>query len=452
MLTHGQHGTQTTSVGGGPALTKSCSVLPDSLEHMSAVSSAASTRDAYEAYKARGLNLNMQRGQPSDADFDLSNDLLHAVGTEDLTTPSGVDIRNYPGGVGGLPEARALFARYLDVEPGQTLVWNNASLELQSHVLTLMLLRGPRGGQPWVGTSPKIIVTTPGYDRHFTLLAQLGFELVAVDMQPDGPDVDAIERLAAADPTVRGLLFVPTYSNPSGETISLDKARRLVSLQAASPDFTVLADDAYRVHHLSADERDTPVNFVELAREAGNPDRAFVFASTSKITFSGAGLGFVASSADNIKLLSSYLAALSIGPNKVEQYRHVKFLQAYPGGLEGLMAAHAALIAPKFAAVTQILETELADSGLATWSRPRGGYFISLDTALPVADRVIALADEAGVSLTPAGATYPDGQDPKNSNIRLAPTRPDLDEVQLAMKVVATCIRLASEEYQASQR
>jgi DNA-binding transcriptional MocR family regulator len=414
---------------------------------MSAISASTGIREAYDAYKARGLKLNMQRGQPSDADFDLSNDLLLAVGPGDVTTPSGVDIRNYtPGAIAGLSEARALFARYLEVEPEQILVWNNASLELQAHVLTMMLLRGPRGAQPWVGTNPTIIVTTPGYDRHFTLLEGLGYSMVAVEMQPDGPDIDAIERLAA-DPAVRGLLFVPTYSNPTGETISVDKARRLVELNAANPDFTIFADDAYRVHHLSPDDRDTAVNFVALGAEAGNPNRTFVFASTSKITFAGAGLGFVASSTDNIKLLGAYLTALSIGPNKVEQHRHVRFLESYPGGLDGLMTAHANLIAPKFAAVTEILQRQLGETGLATWSRPKGGYFISLDTTLPIADRVIALANEAGVSLTPAGATYPGGRDPKNSNIRLAPTRPALDEVKLAMEVVAACIQLASEEY-----
>jgi len=416
---------------------------------MSAISANPAAREAYEAYKAQGLKLNMQRGQPSDADFDLSNELLLAVGPDDTMTPSGIDVRNYSVTVAGLPEARALFARYLDVEPEQTLVWNNASLELQAHVLTMMLLRGPRGGQPWVGSNPKIIVTTPGYDRHFTLLEALGYEMVAVQMRPDGPDVDAIEQLAA-DKSVRGVLFVPTYSNPSGETISADKARRLVSMTTANPDFTVFADDAYRVHHLTED-RDIAVNFVALAAEAANPDRAVVFASTSKITFAGAGLGFVASSTDNITLISKYLNALSIGPNKVEQLRHVRFLEAYPGGMEALMAAHGALIAPKFAAVTEILGRELGETGLATWSQPRGGYFISLDTALPIADRVIALANEAGVSLTPAGATYPGGRDPNNSNIRLAPTRPELDEVRLAMQVVATCIRLASEEHQATR-
>jgi aspartate/methionine/tyrosine aminotransferase len=425
----------------------------DSLEAMSAVSATPNTREAraaYEGYKSRGLKLNMQRGQPADADFDLSNDLLLAVGPEDVNTPSGLDVRNYSVGATGIPEARALFAEYLGVTAAQTVVWNNASLELQGHVLTMMLLRGPRGGRPWVGTNPTIIVTTPGYDRHFSLLEALGFSLVTVAMQPDGPDVDAIEALASSDPTIRGVLFVPTYSNPGGETISAAKAQRLVGMTAANPEFTIFADDAYRVHHLSGDERDEAVNLVELAELAGHPDRVFVFGSTSKVTFAGAGLGFAASSVDNIATLVAYLGALSIGPNKVEQWRHVRFLQSYPGGLDALMAAHGKIIAPKFAAVSEVLDHHLGGTGLATWSKPRGGYFISLDTALPVADRVVTLANEAGVSLTPAGATYPGGRDPHNSNIRLAPTRPEVGDVRLAMEVVAACIRLASYEYQAT--
>ncbi|PTA69678.1 aminopeptidase [Deinococcus arcticus] len=408
----------------------------------------AQAQAAYDAIRRRGLKLNMQRGQPADADFDLSNGLLSALGPGD-THLDGLDLRNYPGGVTGLPSARALFGQYLDLKPENMVVWNNASLELQGYVLTFALLHG-RGGAPWTGPRPKMIVTVPGYDRHFLLLQTLGFELLPVAMQPDGPDVDAIEALAAADPAVKGVLFVPTYSNPGGETISAEKARRLAGLQAAAPDFTILADDAYRVHHLSPSpaEQDTPVNFVALCRDAGHPDRAFVFASTSKITFAGAGLGFVGTSEDNVRWLSRYLNAQSIGPNKLEQARHVTFLQGYPGGLEGLMAAHAALIAPKFRAVDEVLREELGEGGAyATWTRPRGGYFIGLDTAEPVADRVVALAEAAGVSLTPAGATYPGGQDPHNRNIRLAPTRPPVEEVYEAMRAVAACVRLATEEY-----
>ncbi|SEJ00974.1 DNA-binding transcriptional regulator, MocR family, contains an aminotransferase domain [Deinococcus reticulitermitis] len=410
-------------------------------------------RADYEALQARGLKLDLQRGQPSDADFDLSNGLLTALGAED-THFDGLDLRNYPGGVAGLPSARAMFGAYLDLKPENVLVWNNSSLELQGLVLGFALLRGVRGSAGgWVHESPKMIVTVPGYDRHFLLLQTLGFELLTVEMQPDGPDVDAIERLASADPSVKGVLFVPTYSNPGGETISEAKARRLAGLRAAAPDFTVFADDAYRAHHLYGEgERDTPVNLVSLCRDAGHPDRAFVFASTSKITFAGAGLGFVGSSEDNVAWLSKFLNAQSIGPNKVEQARHVKFLLGYEGGLEGLMREHARLIAPKFEAVYRALEAELGagGGGYATWQTPRGGYFISLDTVDPVAGRVVQLAKEAGIVLTPAGATYPGGQDPHNANIRLAPTRPPLAEVETAMRGVAVCVRLAAEEYRAA--
>ncbi len=413
----------------------------------------------YEAFRASGLKLNMQRGQPSDQDFDLSAGLLTAVGPHDTLTPSGQDIRNYSaGGAAGLPEARALFGSVMGVSAEQTLVWNNASLELQGHVLTWALLRGlPSSTAPWAAQPgderPQMIVTTPGYDRHFLLLQTLGFELLSVDMQPDGPDLDAVERLAVSSTRVKGLLFVPTYSNPGGETISAAKAERLARMQAAAPDFTIFADDAYRVHHLHATDRDVPVNFVELCAAAGNPERAFVFSSTSKVTFAGAGLGFLASSAANIQAVGNWLNAQSIGPNKVEQWRHVRFLEGYPGGVEGLMARHAEIIAPKFAAVDEVLGQELGRGGeLATWGTPKGGYFIGLDTALPVAKRVVELAAAAGVSLTPAGATYPGGLDPNDSNIRLAPTRPPVQEVRQAMQVVAACIRLASEEYQAGKQ
>ena len=413
----------------------------------------------YEAFRASGLKLNMQRGQPSDQDFDLSSGLLTAVGPHDTLTPSGQDVRNYSaGGAAGLPEARTLFGSVMGVSAEQTLVWNNASLELQGHVLTWALLKGlPSSTAPWAtelqGERPQMIVTTPGYDRHFLLLQTLGFELLTVDMQPDGPDLDAVEKLALSSTRVKGLLFVPTYSNPGGETISAGKAERLARMQAAAPDFTIFADDAYRVHHLHAADRDVPVNFVELCAAAGNPDRAFVFSSTSKVTFAGAGLGFLASSVANVGAIGNWLNAQSIGPNKVEQWRHVRFLEGYPGGIAGLMARHAEIIAPKFAAVDEVLGQELGRGGeLATWGTPKGGYFIGLDTTLPVAKRVVELAAAAGVSLTPAGATYPGGLDPNNSNIRLAPTRPPVQEVRQAMQVVAACINLASEEYRAGHQ
>ena len=409
----------------------------------------ATAQAAYDELAALGLKLNLQRGQPSDADFDLSDGLLTAV-TRGQTTMDGIDLRNYPGGVAGLPSARALFGRYLGLEAANTVVWNNSSLELQALVLGFALLHGLRGSSGgWVHDRPKLVVTTPGYDRHFLLLTTLGFELVTVDMQPDGPDVAAIEA-AASDPSVKGVLFVPTYSNPGGETISAAKAARLAGLDAAASDFTIFADDAYRAHHLG--EPVATVNFVELCASAGHADRAFVFGSTSKITFASGGLGFVGTSPDNVAWLTKLLGAQSIGPNKVEQARHVRFIESYPDGLDGLMRAHAALIAPKFAAVDEVLTAELGtDGAYATWTTPRGGYFSSLFTTAPVAARVVDLANAAGVSLTPAGATYPGGADPENRNIRLAPTRPPVGEVRTAMEVAAACIRLATEEYRAAR-
>ncbi|MFZ0157622.1 MAG: aminotransferase [Kineosporiaceae bacterium] len=404
---------------------------------------------AYDAFAAKGLKLNMQRGQPSDADFDLSGGLLTALGGSD-TSMDGIDLRNYPGGLAGLPSARALFARYLDVAAENVIVWNNSSLELQGLVLSFAMLHGVRGSRPWFGQSPKMIVTVPGYDRHFLLLETLGFELLTVPMQPDGPDLDAVEELASSDPSVKGIVFVPTYSNPGGETISAAKARRLASMPTAATDFTIFADDAYRAHHLG--RPDPVVNLIGLCAAAGNPDRAVVYASTSKITFAGAGLGFLASSTATITWMSTFLGAQSIGPNKVEQARHVRFLESYPGGLEGLMRDHAALIAPKFAVVDEILAAELGtDGAYATWTTPRGGYFSRLDTTAPVAARVVQLAEAAGVSLTPAGATHPGGTDPDNRTIRIAPTRPPIEEVRTAMQVAAACIRLATQEYRAAQ-
>jgi DNA-binding transcriptional MocR family regulator len=403
-------------------------------------------QEKYASYKAMNLKLNMQRGQPSDADFELSNDLLTIIGPNDVMTASKLDVRNYPGGVQGLPEARELFAEVLGVKPGETIVGNNASLQLMSEVLMWAMLRGLKDSKtPWVKEAPKIIVTVPGYDRHFLLLQEIGYELVTVPITSAGPDMDAVEALVKKDPNIKGILFVPTYSNPTGDTISDENVKRLAAMKTAAPDFTIFADDAYCVHHLT-DAPKVPLNLLTACKDAGNPDRVYLFSSTSKITFASAGLGFMASSEANIKYISKLLNAQTIGPNKLEQLRHVKFLRAYPGGIIGLMKEHAKLIAPKFAVVNEVLTRELAGTNLATWTNPQGGYFISLDTAQPTADKVIRLANDAGVSLTPAGATYPNGKDPNNSNIRLAPTRPPVQEVKLAMEVVATCIKLASAD------
>ena len=415
------------------------------------MSNLESLQKQFDAYKAMNLSLNMQRGQPSDSDYDLSNPMLSIVDETKLVTPSGIAIRNYPGGIAGLSEARALFATVLGVRPEEMIVANNASLRIMSTTIMWAMLRGIKDSQEaWVKSPTKAIITVPGYDRHFTFLDSVGIEMVPVQMTPDGPDMDAVEALVAADPAIKMMVFVPTYSNPTGDTVSDETVRRLASMKTAAPDFTIFADDAYRVHHL-VDDPVLPLNLLRACEEAGNPDRVYLFGSTSKITFAGGGIGFMGTSVDNVAYMSKLFGMQSIGPNKIEQYRHVLFIEQYPDGLTGLMRDHAKIIRPKFEAVWDVLERELGGSGLATWSKPQGGYFISLDTDRPVADRVVALAKEAGVALTPAGATYPDRKDPNNCNIRLSPTRPPVAEVSQAMEVVSLCVKIASAEYDAAQ-
>lgn len=407
-------------------------------------------RQRHDAFRKLGLALNMERGQPADANFDLSVPMLTAVGPDEVVTDSGVDVRNYPGGILGLKEARELFSALLRVEFNELLVGNSSSLELMSIVLSRALLAGGRGSERgWIHDRPKLIVTVPGYDRHFLLAKSLGFELVTVPITPGGPDMDAVEKLAASDASIKGIYFVPTYSNPTGDSLSMKNAVRLVRMPTAAADFTVFADDAYAVHHLGPPPSSMP-QLVALAAEAGHPDRVILFGSTSKVTFASGGLCFMATSVDNLAFWAKRLSTQSIGPNKVEQWRHVRFLREFPGGLAGLMREHAKILKPKFDAVQTVLDERLGNRGFASWTRPTGGYFVSLDTARPVADRVVALAKEAGVALTPPGATHPGGVDPENRTLRLAPTRPPLEDVQQAMEVVACCIELASAEHDAA--
>ncbi len=404
-------------------------------------------RAEHAAICASSLSLNMERGQPADDNFDLSTSMLSVLTESDYLTDSGVDVRNYPGGIAGIAEARALFAEQLGIEADQLIVGNNSSLELMSQVLSWALIKGVKGSERgWIHDSPRLIVTVPGYDRHFSLAETLGYELVTVPMLSTGPDIDAVASLAKADPRIKGMYFVPNYSNPTGDCLSDESAERLVRIAAAAPDFTVFADDAYAVHHLVEPEAPAP-NLLKLAEEAGHPDRVILFGSTSKVTFASGGLAFTGMNKGNLAHWAALFSQQSIGPNKVEQWRHVQFLRNYPDGLKGLMRDHARLLKPKFDCVTQLLEEELGNRDLARWSSPKGGYFINLDTTRPVATRVVELAKEAGVALTPSGATYPGGRDPNNTNIRLAPTRPSLADVAAAMKVVVCCVKLASAEH-----
>ena len=402
-------------------------------------------RERYDGLRALGLKLDLTRGQPGDDNFDVSNAMLTIVDDKCLVTPSGVALRNYPGGIAGIKEARELFAPMLGVEPDEVIVGNNASLELLGKVLMWAMLKGvPGSPAPWCRGEVKVIVTVPGYDRHFLMLERLGITMIPVAMTSEGPDIAAIEKLVASDPTVKGLLYVPTYSNPTGDTTSQVVADRLASMKTAAPDFTIFADDAYAVHHL--DETPPPhPNLLGAAKRAGNATRVVVFGSTSKITFAGAGISFMAGSKQTVAWIGELLGTQMITANKVEQYRHVLFLSEYPGGIGGVMKAHAKLLAPKFTAVEEVLSRELGGKNLARWTKPKGGYFVSLDTEKPIASKVVQLAKEAGVALTPAGATYPFGKDPNDKNIRISPTRPPLEQVRKAMEVVAVCVQLASE-------
>jgi len=371
----------------------------------------------YSDYKARGLSLNMMRGNPSTANIDLVLPMLSAVDETNYITDNGIDVRNYPGGVLGLIEAREMFCEQLRVAPDEIIIGNNSSLELMGRILMWSMLNGvQKSPAGWAGQSPKMLVTVPGYDRHFTLLKALGFEVIAVPMTANGPDMDEVERVVAADASIKGIFFVPTYSNPTSDTLSADTATRLVSMPTAADDFTIFADDAYIVHHLVDDVAAIP-NLLTLAKEAGNDERVILFGSTSKVTFASGGLGMTGMCKSNIDYWAKALGTHSIGPNKVEQWRHVLFMRQYPGGLQGLMADHAKILKPKFEAVHAVLNAELGNRDLATWTEPRGGYFISLDTRKPIASRVVELAADAGVALTPCGATYPDGVDPANTGV-----------------------------------
>ena len=406
-------------------------------------------RARYDKFKAMQLSLNMERGQPADENFDLSTALLSAVDASNFITDGGIDTRNYPGGIAGIAEARELFCSQIGVAANEIIIGNNSSLALMGSLLSMALLKGVRGSvNPWVAEQPKLIVTVPGYDRHFSLAQSLGYQLISVAMTPTGPDMDAVESLAAADSSIKGIFFVPNYSNPTGDCLSVDAAKRLLAMPTAAADFTVFADDAYAVHHLVEPTAPAP-RLLALAQAADHPDRVIVFGSTSKVTFASGGIGFVGMSTDNLAFWSAILSQQSIGPNKIEQWRHVRFLSSYPGQIAGLMRDHARILKPKFDAVQRVLEAELGNLNLASWTNPKGGYFVSLDTQRPVADRVVQLAVEAGVALTPIGATYPDGKDPNNQNIRLAPTRPSLADVEQAMQVVCCCVQLASAEFDA---
>jgi DNA-binding transcriptional MocR family regulator len=400
-------------------------------------------RQEYDALVARGLKLDLTRGKPSPRQLDLANGMLDPLGTP--VSAGGVDLRNY-GGLEGLPELRAIFADALQVPADQLLAAGNSSLELMHDALVFALLGVVPGAERrWVD-EPEItfLCPVPGYDRHFAVCERLGVKMVTVPLTPEGPDMDVVERLVASDPQVKGIWCVPKYSNPDGTVYSDETVRRLAAMETAAPDFRIFWDNAYAVHHLT----DSPAEIADvlaLCAEHGHPDRAFVFGSSSKITFAGSGVAFFGSSPANVEWWLSHTSKRSIGPDKINQLRHVRFLRD-ADGLRQHMRNLADLIRPKFEAVDKILTAELGGTGLATWTNPAGGYFITLQVPQGCAREVVAKSKAAGIALTPAGASHPYGDDPADSTIRIAPTYPELTELEAAISGLATCVRLVGLE------
>lgn len=398
---------------------------------------------AYDALVASGLKLDLTRGKPSAEQLDLADGLLRLPTT--TTSPDGVDTRNY-GGLPGVRALREMFAELLGLEAEQLSAQGNSSLTLMKDVLSYLWIKGGVDSErPW-GAEEKVrfVCPVPGYDRHFALTEWFGIEMVTVPMTADGPDAEAVAALVADDPTIKGMWVVPTYANPTGQVTSQEVAERLASMPTAAPDFKIFWDNAYALHHLTTEESKT-ADIVSLAAVAGNPHRPVVFASTSKITYAGAGVAFVGGSTETMAWYHRHLGLGSIGPDKVNQLRHLEFFGTVQG-VRDHMARHRELLAPRFGEVQRILAERLAGLGVATWTQPDGGYFVSLDVLPGTASRVIELAAGAGVALTPAGSAYPYKRDPQDENIRLAPSFPVLEEVTGAMEAVATCVRLAAAE------
>jgi DNA-binding transcriptional MocR family regulator len=407
--------------------------------------------EQYGAFRARGLHLDLTRGKPSAEQLDLSNPLLELPGWGNYRAADGSDCRNYFGDPAGLPEARALFAPLLGATQDQVLIGDNSSLALMHDALVYALLHGvptpdqPDGGTPWGRGEPvAFLCPTPGYDRHFALCEGLGIRMIPVALTGAGPDLAAVERLVAADASIKGIWCVPKYSNPTGEIYAPATVARLAAMKAAARDFRLLWDNAYAVHHLTETRHEID-SVLEACARAGQPDRALVFASTSKITFAGAGLALMAGSRANLAWFLRHAGRRSIGPDKLNQLRHVRLLQD-SAGITALMDRHRRLLAPKFRAVDETLTRLLGGAGVASWSKPAGGYFVSLDVETGSAKRVAALAAAAGIALVPAGRTFPYGKDPRDANIRLAPSFLSAGEVAQAAEGVALAVLMAATE------
>ena len=404
---------------------------------------AAVSKD-FEELKGRGLKLDMSRGKPGKAQLDMVSGILSILSNPDDCVVDGIDVRNY-GELTGLPCAKRYFAEILGCKSEECFIDGNAGLTLMYDTIAKAYTHGLlHSEKPWSKLDTvKFLCPAPGYDRHFKISQSFGMEMITIAMTENGPDMDAVEA-AVKDPAVKGMWCVPKYSNPEGVVYSEETIRRIANLKPAAPDFLLMWDNAYCVHEFDGDFVPFP-DILSLCREAGNPDMVFEYASTSKITLPGAGISVMATSVDNMKYITGLLGIQTISYDKVNQLRHVLFLKDKAHTLE-LMKQHAAIMKPKFDAVVSALDKEIAPLGIAQWKRPKGGYFVSVDTMDGLAKRTLALCKEAGVVMTGAGATFPYGIDPWDRNIRIAPSLPPVEELEQAIAVFCTCLKLAALE------
>lgn len=404
----------------------------------------SSLMQLYADYQEMKLSLNMSRGRPAKEQMELAQGMLSCLTPEDMTLENGTDVRNY-GVLEGIPEARKLMGDLMGLRPEEVIVCGSSSLNIMYDLVSHAYTHGVCGGsKPWSQTEhPKFLCPVPGYDRHFAITEYFGIDMIPIPMTKEGPDMDLIESYVSTDPSIKGIWCVPKYSNPQGITYSDEVVRRMARLKPAADDFRIFWDNAYAVHNLYEDNQDTLLNIMEECKKAGTENQVYEFFSTSKISFAGGGMAALGASEANIRFLSRQFSIQTIGWNKLNMLFHVKFFRNRQGVLDH-MKKHAAILRPKFAAVLDILKQEVSD--IANWNEPKGGYFISFDTMEGCAKRVVQLCKEAGVVLTGAGATYPYGKDPHDSNIRIAPTSVSVEELRLATTLLCLCVKIATIE------
>lgn len=406
----------------------------------------------YREYQGKDLKLDMSRGKPSIDQLDLSMGMLDVLTSDmDLTCEDGTDCRNY-GVLDGISEAKELLADMMEVAPDHIIIYGNSSLNVMYDTVSRSMTHGVMGNTPWCKLDKvKFLCPVPGYDRHFAITEYFGIEMINIPMTSTGPDMDMVEELVASDDSIKGIWCVPKYSNPQGISYSDQTVRRFARLKPAAPDFRIYWDNAYTIHHLYDMDQDHLIEILAECKRAGNPDMVYKFASTSKISFPGSGIAAIAASQNNLVDIKKQLRIQTIGHDKVNQLRHVRFFGDIHGMVEH-MRKHADILRPKFEAVLETLDRELEGLGIGTWTTPKGGYFIAFDSLDGCAKAIVAKCKKAGLVMTGAGATYPYGKDPHDSNIRIAPSYPPLNDLKQAMELFALCVKLVSVEKLLSEK